>query len=134
MGKTVFLLLILFFGLSCSDSSDATGDSFVDHDTSTGRITLTDRTGKVWDITHAVKQYGFDPSLFRFGLGTNAITPILNPRFISPEENNYPAVSETMPVIGLAVSEEARAYPLYILNRHEVVDDRIANRNVAVAY
>lgn len=37
-------------------------------------------------------------------------------------------------VVGLVVDQEARAYPLRILNWHEVVNDRIGDRPVVVTY
>ena len=99
-----------------------------------GKITITDRTGKVWDVTHAVKVYGFSLGNFRFGLGVNAIPPILNPKFISPGEAGYPSTTETFEVIGLVFDREARAYPLHILSGHEVVDEQIGASYLAVTY
>ena len=37
-------------------------------------------------------------------------------------------------VIGVALAGEAKAYPLKILDRHEVVNDRLASRSIAVTY
>lgn len=98
------------------------------------RIFIVDKTGKQWDITHAVSKYGFDKHKFQFGLGPNAIPPILKPEFIRPGENGYPDQSDGFLMMGVNLEEDARAYPLSIMSSHEVVDDRFEETFVAVAY
>ncbi len=45
-----------------------------------------------------------------------------------------PDLAETEPVIGLVLGGEARAYPLRILMRHEIVNDVVAGIPVAVTF
>ena len=45
-----------------------------------------------------------------------------------------PWVTDSMRVIGLAIGGEARAYPLYILQVHEMVDDVLGGVPVAPNY
>jgi hypothetical protein len=64
------------------------------------RIILVDRTGKEWDITHAVKRYGMEPKRFNFGLEPFAIQPLLNPVMLDPGVPGHPPDDEMFPVIG----------------------------------
>jgi len=98
------------------------------------KIYITDKTGKKWDLTHAVEKYGFDTRNFQYGLGPFAITPINNPVMISPGEPGYPADNSTDAVIGLNIDGDARAYLIRTLSRHEVVNDRVGGKDVAVVY
>ena len=66
------------------DPADDLDDSSEDLDIRHG---ITDRTGKQWDITYAVQNYGFDPDGFQFGLGPDAIKPILDPQIVCEGED-----------------------------------------------
>lgn len=98
------------------------------------RISIVDRTGKAWDITHGVNELGLEPERFQYGLGPFAITPIVDPDMLTPGDQDYPDLSETTRVIGLERSGEARAYPISVLRRHEIADDVIAGEALAVGY
>jgi hypothetical protein len=111
-----------------------TGSPGSDDDNADQKIYVTDRTGKKWDVTHAVENYGFDTKNFQYGLGPYAITPINNPEMLSPGEPGYPADSSSEAIIGLNIEGDARAYPIRTLSRHEVVNDRVGGKDVAVVY
>lgn len=98
------------------------------------KIFIVDRTGKKWDITHAVNHYGFKSERFQYGLGPEAIPPILNPRHFEPGDPDYPPDNAPTIVLGVAIGDDARAYPLNVMYRHEVVNERFAARHLAVAY
>ncbi len=98
------------------------------------RYTIKDQTGRVWDITYAVRELGFSPNYFRYGLGIGAIQPINHPKFLRPGDPNYPGPLETFEVIGLSINGVDRAYPIYVLTGHEVANDFVGNQYVAVAY
>lgn len=87
------LLVLLFMGCDekFSTQTDQDDSKFVERD---NRIFIIDDTKKEWDTTHAVKKYGMRPENFQFGLGPDAIIPILNPTFLSPGDPNYPADSD----------------------------------------
>ena len=96
---------------------------------------IVDRTGRSWNITHAVTKYGFDPDGFQFGLGVNAIPPILSPEMVCEGEAGYPLPSQkNMLVMGVNLNDSRRAYPMRVLARHEVVDEVFGDAHVAVAY
>lgn len=66
------------------------------------------------------------------GPAKDGIPAILDPKFVSPNEAKY--LSDDDRVIGVVRKGEAKAYPLRILNWHEVVNDKVADRSVAVSY
>ena len=62
----------------------------------------------------------------------DGIPSIENPKFLPVSD--IAALSDTDPVIGVTVNGDARAYPLHILTRHEIVNDVIGGVPVAVTY
>lgn len=68
------------------------------------------------------------------GPGKDGIRSIDTPRFV-PLNASYPLQLGTRePVISFSHGGEARAYPLRILIRHEIVNDEIAGLPIAVTY
>ena len=98
------------------------------------RILIIDNTGKKWDVTHAVNEYNFIAENFQYGLGPNAIRPILNPQMISQKDRGYPGSGDDMIVIGVSLNGYTRAYPIRYLFSHEVVDEKFDSTYVAVSY
>jgi hypothetical protein len=132
-----FLVLPLIFLLNCSEQStnlSADDFAFVETPEDTTVIYIVDRTGKRWDVTHAVNNYGFDPKQFQYGLGPFAIEPILNPEMIGPGNPGYPSSDDNFLVIGTTLESETRAYQLNVLAVHEIVDEKFKSTHVAVAY
>jgi hypothetical protein len=97
------------------------------------RIFITDRTGKKWDVTHAVTNYGFIAEAFQFGLGPFAIKPLMNPEMYSPSDPGYPLPNDAR-IVGTTINGDTRAYPLRELGFHEVADEKFGDTHVAVAY
>ena len=62
----------------------------------------------------------------------DGIPSIDDPEFISVAKAQ--TLTDTMPVIGLVLNGEAKAYPLDILMRHEIVNDTIAGIPVTVTF
>jgi hypothetical protein len=98
------------------------------------QILIQDKTGKNWNVTHAVNKYGFVPEQFQFGLGPFAIPPILEPTMVEPGEAGYPGNNADFLVIGTTFNNDTRAYPLHVLSQHEVADENFDSVHVAVAY
>ena len=67
------------------------------------------------------------------GVARDQIPPIDDPVFVSVAEAEK-LIAPTEPVISLTVDGERRAYPLAVLIWHEIVNDTIAGRPVAVTY
>ncbi|GAB4372943.1 MAG: hypothetical protein Kow0042_16530 [Calditrichia bacterium] len=126
-------LLIFSFHFGCSSGFNQGSEEFsVEQDQD--KIFLIDRTGKQWDITHAVRTYKMDPNRFQYGLGPFAIRPILQPEFLNPGDPGYPDEDATFLVIGANLNGVVRAYPISVLNNHEIADDQFGDAHVAVAY
>ena len=136
MNHLKFIMILFSFGLllTCNQSTEVRavggGGKVISGD---DKILLEDRTGKKWDITHAVRRYGFVPSNFQFGLGPNAIPPIQNPQFSSPGKVGFPLPSDNL-VIGTRINEIAKAYPIIIMKSYEIANDNFNGSFVAAAY
>ena len=97
-------------------------------------IYITDRTGKKWDVTHAVNQYGMTADNFDHGLGPFAIRPINSPEFLMPGQPGYPAIDSDEVVLGVEIQGDARAYPIAALISHEVVNDQVGASFISPVY
>ena len=62
----------------------------------------------------------------------DGIPAILKPKFIDPEQADF--LKDNDQVIGVVVNDVAKAYPLNILNWHEVVNDTVNGRPIAVTF
>lgn len=62
----------------------------------------------------------------------DGIPSIDNPVFANIQEANFMSDSDT--VIGLEINGEAKAYPLFILVWHEIVNDKVGGMPVSVTY
>jgi len=62
----------------------------------------------------------------------DGIPALTNPRFSSPRDATYLRLEDR--VIGVATANQTKAYPLKILNYHEIINDRVGNLQVAVTY
>jgi hypothetical protein len=127
---TSLIIILLISGCDIFESPNDTAQ-VIRRD---NKIFIQDRTGKQWDVTHAVDNYGFDAGSFQFGLGPFAITPIRNPKMIGPGEQGYPDANADFLVLGTTLEGDTRAYPLNVLSGHEVADEKFGDIHVAVAY
>lgn len=62
----------------------------------------------------------------------DGIPAILDPEFIPPGKAGFLQISD--PVIGVKIGPEARAYPIKILNWHEVVNDTVNGIPIVVTF
>ena len=62
----------------------------------------------------------------------DGIPPIDHPRF--KPVSKIEGLAATEPVIGLAINGKARAYPLRILMRHEIVNDELGGVPISVLF
>ena len=53
---------------------------------------------------------------------------------ILPSEPGYPSSDNDNIMIGVKFDDDARAYPLYVMKVHEVVNDVFTERAVAVTF
>ena len=59
------------------------------------------------------------------------IPAVFEPTFVPAEEAE---IADDAWVLGVVVAGEARAYSLNLLNRHEIVNDRIRDRPIAAVW
>jgi hypothetical protein len=125
--KKILYVMVLLTGIGImACSSDGDGDDFVSNDPGNGeeeQIIITDQTGRAWDITHAFYEYGMSREYFNFGIGVGAIPSVDNPQVVYAQSGLAPDPDSEMPVFGVELGGEARAYPVELLNNHEVVND-----------
>jgi len=62
----------------------------------------------------------------------DGIPAILSPRFVSADQAGHLEADDME--IGVSIDGEARAYPIKILNWHEVVNDEVTGIPIAVTY
>ena len=66
-------------------------------------------------------------------LGYDAIPAILNPEIVSAEEASE-RMAPSEQVIGLSIGGDHRAYSIPMLSRHEIVNDTVGGKPVAVTW
>ncbi len=98
-----------------------------------GRISITDQTGREWDVTHAVETYDMDPEFFNFGIGVGAIPSIDNPVELIESDPGYPEENDNRDVFGLVINGIPRAYGVNTLVRHEVFNETFKGATVTYA-
>lgn len=62
----------------------------------------------------------------------DGIPAIDSPRFISAKKADY--LHPNDPVLGIAIGAMAKAYPIRILNYHEIVNDRFSHQAIVISY
>jgi hypothetical protein len=73
--------------------------------------------------------YGKDE--IKYVLPSDAIPAIKNPEFVSADEAG---LDDSEPVVGVTINGENRAYSVYLLNHHEIVNDKIGDNAFAVTW
>jgi hypothetical protein len=68
------------------------------------------------------------------GPGKDGIRSIDKPHFIPATEEHPLGLGPQEPVISISSGNDARAYPLRILTRHEIVNDRLSGVPIAATY
>ena len=83
-------------------------------------------------VTNGVKHTVPLDKIVGGGPPPDGIPSIDNPKFAAADEAGF--VSDSDLVLGLNINGDARAYPLFILVWHEIVNDRVGGIPVAVTY
>lgn len=129
--KYVFLSVLLPLLIIQCTSDDSSviyeGDS----------VFIEDRTGRKWDISHAVQAYSMNPNYFNFGIGVGRIPSVDNPKIFSEGDAGYPGNSANISIFGVIHDGEKRGYPVSHLSRHEVFNENYPQSgqpHVSVAY
>ena len=88
----------------------------------------------------AISKNGFDlanavipqEEILRGGPPKDGIPALSNPKLIKPEQAYFMSGDDR--VVGINIDGVAKAYPISILNWHEIVNDEINNKNYAITY
>jgi len=85
-----------------------------------------------FDMTGAT----IDPHRFQFGIGKDTIASIDDPEFVSSGDTRLAerGVTRETRVLGVEVNGIARAYPISVMNMHEVVNDDFGGEAYAVLW
>lgn len=77
-----------------------------------------------------------DPRRFQYGIGKDTIPSIDAPEFVPPADARLAArgVTGDTRVLGVQIDGVARAYPVNVLDLHEVVNDEFGGRAYAVLW
>lgn len=77
-----------------------------------------------------------DPAQFQHGIGKDSIPAIDEPLFVEVDDARLSeaGINDQTMVIGFAHGGEAKAYPLQIMNQHELVNDRVGGKPVTVGW
>ena len=134
LGPALIMVGALLPFCGCADYVEPPGGPAQIFHEENGRAFITDVTGKAWDITHARDRYGIQPSDFQFGSGPFAIRPINDPLMWSPGESGYPGTGEVFRVLAARLNGMARAYPLDVMSKHEIANEKFGETYVAVGY
>ncbi len=87
------------------------------------------RGGPSFDLSRAVIPLG---EIRSGGPPKDGIPALTDPQAIRPQDAKY--LRDTDRVAGVSVGKESRAYPLKILNYHEIVNDKLGGVPIAVTY
>jgi len=85
-----------------------------------------------FDVTDA----RIDPTRFQYGIGKDTIPSIDEPVFASFEDPRIAEAGLTLetPVLGVVIDGVARAYPVHIMDHHEIVNDDFGGTPYAVLW
>ena len=117
------------FDYSSSFISDDVGASSVSEKSSSGFVDV--KNVKIME-TNGVKHLIPLDKIKGGGPPKDGIPSIDDPVFAGIQDSQFMSDSDT--VIGLYINGEARAYPLFILVWHEIVNDTVGGVPVAVTY
>jgi len=125
--KNSILLLFLsaLFIISCSSSDNSINSLPDDGSSGQGDPDTQGGTTNEWLIPLSAVRDG--------GPGRDGIPSIDNPKFLSVNETPG-LLAEEVRVVGIKIGNEVRAYPHYILDWHEIVNDDLGSSSVAITY
>ena len=118
--KTILLMLIL--GIAMSQAFSKVIEE-------KGKTYIVDMHGERWDISQAMT-IGFKPHRFQHGIGRDAFTPLDDSQF----SKDNAGVRRNERVIGIVEGDDANAYAISKLWRHEVANSFIGEKPITAAY
>ena len=71
-------------------------------------------------------------AVFQGGPAKEGVPSIEDPQFLSPANASF--LQDHEPIIGVFVNGIAKAYPIKIMNYHEIINDQFGDEAVAITY
>jgi hypothetical protein len=90
---------------------------------------ILDRTGEKWDVSQA-ESIGFKPENFQYGIGRYAFTTLDDSYLQSPTT----LTPRKLRIIGVAADNQAQAYSVSKLSRHETANTTLNAKPILVGY
>jgi len=77
-----------------------------------------------------------DPATFQYGIGKDTIPSIDEPIFVSYDDARLEAgkIDMDTPVLGVVREGVAKAYPVFLMDGHEIVNDEFGGEPYAVLW
>ena len=129
------LVLITAWILALSDggssflSGNASGATRESEGNSTQLVAFQAPLRSQFDLSNTTIPLG---EIFSGGPPKDGIPALTNPKLIAARKATYLRAEDR--VIGFVYENDARAYPLRILNHHEIVNDQVGQLPIAVSY
>ena len=98
--------------------------------TTKGLFALATLAGTVWGASCAAAAEDLPPGVEQI-LPRGRIAAVFEPQFVPAAEAE---ISDEAWILGVVIDGQARAYSLNLLNRHEVVNDRIGEQKFAAVW
>lgn len=126
--KNIYLLSLAVVGLAMIGFMSLSGQT---EDNSSNSFDFNNTSN--FQRTGSGTKYLIHPDKLLTGCpGMDCIPSIDDPKYVGSSEADYLKPEDR--VIGLEINGESRAYPLKILSSHEIVNDRVGGKPVAVTY
>lgn len=130
LGTVLLTSVAIIMGIAMESAIMSEGTNFPETDRS-NPVSL--NGSENFRTTGAGKKYTVHPDELVQGCpGLDCIPSIDDPKYVEAEEADW--LNSEDRIIGLEMDHESRAYPLSILSRHEIVNDRVGGEPVAVTY
>lgn len=133
----ILLTFVVLNSLNCGEGDKNGPDPAFDamkrrfpQSVQSGKFFERDSVKYLWGGTRENQHFVVDnltlkPEQFHFGIGRETFPALLQPEFVTPDQAEE-WLSDAAQVLGLFTADVAKAYPLFLLERHEVVNDTTA--------
>ena len=126
MFRKIKILQIVVFGISFAVVLSPAFSKVIEEK---GKTYIVDWHGERWDVSQAMT-IGFKPHRFQHGIGRDAFSPLDD----SQLSKDNTGVRHNERVIGIAEGDDANAYAISRLWRHEVANSFIGEKPITAAY
>lgn len=132
----IALVPVLFAAACASQSSEPDHQGAAHH---SKPIVVEDGRTLLWageDDWFDVTDSAINPATFQYGIGRDTIPSIDEPKFVRGDDPELKAAHVEMDTMVLGVTREgvSKAYPVFLMDSHEVVNDQFGEKAYAVLW